>query len=296
MKVCLACKQTYGSSLQGCPACGLTPPMIEGIPAFAPDLANVNDGFHAGDFADLRRVEDSYFWFRSRTKLLVAMLKKYFPNTQSILEIGCGTGFVLDAFRDAFPRARISGTEIYSEGLRFARDRLPSAAFFQSDARHLPFRDEFDVVAALDVLEHIPEDEAVLGQMYEAIRPGGGALITVPQHMWLWSMNDEHACHIRRYERTELRAKLEGAGFIVSRMTSFVSLLLPLTVLSRMTRRSRSGYDPMGEYKISKTLNEALYSVLSLERRLITAGANFPAGGSLLAVAYKPGGIDSHHA
>lgn len=288
MKLCLACDSTFDSASGECRECGAVPARIEGMPAYAPELAAASDGFKAGDFADLRRVEDSYFWFRSRTKLLVRMLNRYFPTAGSILEIGCGTGFVLSAFEQAYPRAAIRGTEIYSEGLRFAKDRLPKAEFFQADARRLPYRDEFDIIAALDVLEHIDEDERVLGEMFRATRTGGGVIVTVPQHMWLWSLNDEHACHVRRYERSDLRRKMERAGFKILRMTSFVSLLLPLTLLSRMSRRNRNQYDPMGEYKISAAVNEALYSVLTLERSMIQWGVDFPAGGSLLAIARKP--------
>ena len=131
MKLCLTCDHTFESTLEKCERCGAAPARIDGIPAYAPELAVSGAGFKAGDFADLRRVEDSYFWFRSRTKLLVRMLKRYFPAVSSILEIGCGTGFVLAAFEQAYPLATIQGSEVYSEGLRFARTRLPRAEFFQ---------------------------------------------------------------------------------------------------------------------------------------------------------------------
>ena len=89
------------------------------------------------------------------------------------------------------------------------------------DARRIPFEREFDVVGAFDVLEHIVEDEDVLGQMFKATRPGGGLLVTVPQHPFLWSASDEHAMHQRRYSRAELRRKVER---LVSRSSE--SLLL----------------------------------------------------------------------
>ena len=105
------------------------------------------------------------------------------------------------------------------------------------DARRIPFECEFDVVGAFDVLEHLVEDESALAQMFNAARPGGGLLVTVPQQRYLWSASDEYAMHQRRYSRAELRAKVESAGFQIERITSFNSLLLPLMILSRMQQK-----------------------------------------------------------
>ena len=64
------------------------------------------------------------------------------------------------------------------------------------DARRIPFEDEFDVIGAFDVLEHIKEDEQVLVQMHRAVKSGGGIMLTVPQHMFLWSEQDVQAHHV----------------------------------------------------------------------------------------------------
>src|SRR5204863_7401731 len=96
------------------------------------------------------------------------------------------------------------------------------------DARALPYRDAFDLVGAFDVLEHIDEDEAVLAEMAAATRRGGGVLITVPQHPWLWSEADDHAHHRRRYSRSALIDKVRSAGLRPVAVTSFVTFLLPV--------------------------------------------------------------------
>src|SRR4030095_1631809 len=105
-------------------------------------------------------------------------------------------------------------------------------------ARRIPFRGEFDVIGAFDVLEHIKEDEEVLAQMYQATRPRGGVLLTVPQHSFLWSEVDDYSRHVRRYSASELKAKVKRAGFETLRTTSFVSLLLPVMFISRLRQRS----------------------------------------------------------
>ena len=153
------------------------------------------------------------------------------------------------------------------------------------DARQIPFEREFDVVGAFDVLEHIAEDELVLSEMFKATRPGGGILLTVPQHQFLWSELDRHSMHQRRYDRAELRGKVEGAGFRVERITSFVSFLLPLMMLSRRKRKDR---DLWAEFQINRSLNAFFEKTLAAERTLIRSGLSFPAGGSLLLVARKP--------
>jgi SAM-dependent methyltransferase len=154
----------------------------------------------------------------------------------------------------------------------------------QMDARKIPFEKEFDVIGAFDVLEHIEEDLLVLAQMHQALVPGGGILLTVPQHAFLWSQADEDACHVRRYEARALTEKIQQVGFTIIRVTSFVSLLLPFMMISRLRYRRDN---PMAELEISGLANTVLERVLDLERCLIRYGLQFPVGGSLLVVARK---------
>ena len=182
----------------------------------------------------------------------------------------------------------LCGSEIYTVGLAFAGKRVSKARLFQMDARKLPFEDEFDLIGAFDVLEHISRDETVLSQMYRAARRNGGIILTVPQHPFLWSRVDEHARHVRRYISRELRTRVEDAGFRVERVTSFVSLLLPLVAASRlMARRAEAGSDTGAELQIGRVMNGAFEKALNIERLIIRAGISFPAGSSLLLVARK---------
>ena len=195
MKRCLACNGRYSPVMDNCPACGEGPAWVDGFQAYAPALAHNGGGFESSYFSDLARLESENFWFRSRNLLITWALKKYFPNFQSLVEIGCGTGYVLSGLSNAFTKATLQGSEIFTAGLGFAAKRLPSATFMQMDARNIPFVEEFDVIGAFDVLEHIEEDEQVLEQAHGALKPQGLVLITVPQHAWLWSSVDEYACH-----------------------------------------------------------------------------------------------------
>jgi len=267
-----------------CLHCGATPPSRDGIACFAPELADSAEGFDPGAFARLAEVEPRSFWFRSRNALIVELVPRWFPTARSALEIGCGTGYVLQALHERCG-LRVTGTELHPEGLRYARERLPDAELLQVDARHIPFREEFDLVGAFDVLEHIPEDEAVLREVRRATRPGGGLLLTVPQHPGLWSQADDYAHHSRRYRRRELVEKVTRAGFRPLAVTSFVSVLLPAMALSRVRARRAASYDPWAEFDLPRRLDRALERLLAVERRVILRGASLPVGGSLALAA-----------
>lgn len=287
MKICQACNRPFAGSEWRCPECGSSPKVESGFLAFAPELAE--QGGFASDVSELlASAEARNFWFRSRNQLIIWALGRYFPAARSVLEIGCGTGFVLSGLEAHFPGIRLAGSEIKIPGLAYAAQRVKSATLFQVDARRIPFVEEFDVVGAFDVLEHIQEDELVLSQINQAVVPGGGIILTVPQHRFLWSQQDEYACHVRRYEAENLKQKVRRAGFVVDRVTSFVSLLLPLMFLSRWRKRKAvEKFDPLSELRIGRFANSLMETTLDIERVLIRLGCSVPVGGSLLLIARK---------
>ena len=249
----------------------------------------MNIGFKTHYFKELAELEAGNFWFRARNKLILWALHKYSPNLKSFLEIGCGTGFVISAISKRFPEARLSGSEYFEEGLVYAQQRVPGAEFTQMDARHIPYESELDAIGAFDVLEHIEEDKAVLQQICKALKPGGVVFITVPQHRWLWSVVDEYACHVRRYDVKELHEKVGEAGFEIVRSTSFVSTLLPVMYLSRLLQRNKMdmSINNMAGLRINPILNKILEWFLRFELVLIRVGISLPVGGSRLLVARK---------
>jgi SAM-dependent methyltransferase len=194
---------------------------------------------------------------------------------------------VLTALHERRPELSLAGGEPFSAGLEVARSRLPDIPLYQVDGRELPFSEAFDVVGAFDVLEHVVEDELVLAQMHEAVKPDGGILVSVPQHPSLWSAADEYSCHQRRYRAGDLVQKVESAGFEILRRTSFVSILLPVVALSRLRDRGRTDYDPGTEYRLPRPVERLFSRAMSLERALIVRGVSFPVGSSLLIVAKR---------
>jgi len=287
MRVCLRCGQGHESEDWSCPACHHVPTRHLNFVSFAPEMQAHEVHFRPECYSVLAEVEQQNFWFQARSQLLIWALKAHFPTAQSLLEIGCGTGFVLNALHIAFPTLKLAGSEIFSEGLRYASTRAPQAMLFQMDARSIPFKDEFDIVGAFDVLEHIAEDDLVLQQMHQSVKPGGGIMVTVPQHPWLWSEYDTVDGHCRRYTRADLCQKVRAAGFQVVRVSSFVALLLPLLLVMRRMHTTNCS-DSTKELRINSVVNGGLGTIMGVERWLIRAGFSFPMGGSLLLIARKP--------
>ena len=286
MKRCLRCGETFTADGWRCPACG-TAPESNGYVMFAPDLAGGDEGFALESFEWLAELEAESFWFRSRNELIVWAIRRYLPDARSLFEVGCGTGFVLAGLRRAFPDLRLTGGEVSLAGLEVAKRRVHDIDFFQLDARRLPFEAEFDVVGAFDLLEHVAEDEAAIAELTRAARPGGGVVITVPQHPRLWSQVDEFSRHKRRYTRHELVSKLEQGGLQVRMITSFVTLLLGPMWLSRLRSRRAATFDPLQEHRIGARANHLLERTMAVERSLIRRGVDLPIGGSLLVVAER---------
>ncbi|MDW7773260.1 MAG: class I SAM-dependent methyltransferase [Desulfobulbaceae bacterium] len=289
MKRCPLCSAGHDSFDWTCPVCGFVPERLAHFPLLAPELAKGGGRFKPETFAELACLEDGNFWFKARNRLIVWALRRYFPHMQRYLEIGCGTGFVLAGVAAAYPLARLTGSEVFSVGLSHAARRVAKAELLQMDARHIPYVEEFDVIGAFDVLEHINEDEAVLAEMLGVLHPGGGVVLTVPHHPRLWSRQDEYACHVRRYRAGELREKVLRAGFKVQFETSFVSLLLPAMIASRRVQgKAAADSDPLAELRLPGLLNSVFGGVMKAEHLLIRCGVRFPAGGSLMLVAIKP--------
>lgn len=242
-------------------------------------------GMNPENFAALAAAEAGNFWFEPRNRLIIGLLDAYFPQAQSFMEVGCGTGFVLSAISVSRPWQKLYGSELYEEGLTFAKRRLNGAAqLVQMDARNIPSEYRADVIGAFDVIEHIPEDEDVLAGIRRSLEPGGGLIVTVPQHRWLWSHVDETSHHVRRYTEKELRSKIEGAGFRVLFSSSYTFALLPLMIASRL-RKQKGDRVSASEFSLPAPLNATLRTILNAEVTMTLAGVRFPIGGSRVIAA-----------
>jgi SAM-dependent methyltransferase len=156
-----------------------------------------------------------------------------------LLEVGCGAGLLLHEFaRRGF---RCAALEPSAEALRLARTlaREAGLAIGFHDAPPPGWRQAFDAVLALDVLEHVADDRAALSAWAGWLRPGGRLVLSVPAHPRLWTAGDEWAGHFRRYERAGLERLVGEAGLEIERLECYG---YPLANLSeRVGARSYAG-------------------------------------------------------
>ena len=286
MRICCGC----GAALTGrgwhCSACQWRAPVRQGVPYLLDGSEPAPEAFTATQAHSLAAIDPEHFWFATRNQLIVWAMTRHAPHARTMLEVGCGTGHVLRAIAEARPEMRLTGAEVSAEGLRLTARAAPAAELVCADTRHLPYDEEFDVVGAFDVLEHIPEHEDALRAIARATRKGGVVIMTVPQHPSLWSPLDDYSGHQRRYTRRELVALTQDAGLDVVRVTSFVSLLLPGLVVSRLAQRHVE-VKPGREFAITSPINGIAMAVMSIEVAAIKSGLSLPVGGSLLLVARR---------
>jgi methionine biosynthesis protein MetW len=240
--------------------------------------------------------EDNHWWFASRTRALQAMMDRALPGRSlRVLDVGCGAGNMIHHLGRY---GQVKGVEIDPRPVAVARQRGYDVE--QGDAcQGLAYDDaSFNVVTALDVIEHNQDDLSILREMHRVLAPGGHAIITVPAFMWLWSHNDDINAHVRRYTAGELRRKLLAAGFRVRRLAFNNFFVFPMAAAMILLRRRR-GQEPelashhlsQDEYQVemepaSPPVNALLTVVGWLEAQLLR-WINLPVGTSMIVIAEK---------
>lgn len=207
-------------------------------------------------------------------------------QSEPVLDAGCGTGGLLRRMeRDGVVR-HATGVDFSPLACELSRTRT-QARIVEADLTALPFSEgEFGAVVSADVLYHIPDDMGALRELRRVLRPGGVLIVNVPAYRWLWSYHDEAVHSQRRYNRAELRDKLEAAGFELQSITHWNMLLLPLVVFRRKVLPAPKHGSDVEAY--APWLNRMLGGVLRFEGILLELCKSLPAGSSLLAVARKP--------
>jgi SAM-dependent methyltransferase len=232
-------------------------------------------------------LEESHWFFVARRRILSRLLDEILDGARNprILDVGCGTGATM-GFLERY--GEVTGVDISPQAVKYAREQ-GRARLCLADGAHLPFVEgSFDLVTALDLLEHLEQEPVGLGEMWRVLKKGGRLLAVVPAFAFLWSDFDKFSGHYRRYTSSELRDKVEHAGFEITRLSYFNTLLFPFVW---GVRRFKSF---AGRWKAFRSdlevptpgLNSLLAGIFSLEGGLM-ARCDFPFGVSLICIAAK---------
>ena len=212
--------------------------------------------------------DSTHWWYRARREVLSDYITRYagLPTGARILEIGCGTGHNLPMLARF---GTVDAIEIDPAARAIASQRLGKPVG-DAPLPALPGveRGAYDMVAVLDVVEHIEDDVAALKAMADCLKPDGVILIAVPAHPWMWSAHDVVNHHHRRYTKATLAKAIADAGLRARKMRWMNSLLFPLAAAARVAGRI-TGRDDSDDSPPAKPLNAAFERIFRLERHLV---------------------------
>jgi SAM-dependent methyltransferase len=230
----------------------------------------------------------------SRQDALRQLQSHLSTKTPCILEIGCSSGFMLKAMKQALPGAVIVGADVVREPLYKLARELPTVPLLRLDLLQCPLpSSSFDAVVMLNVLEHIQDDDAALAQVYRLLKPGGIAIIEVPAGPRLYDAYDKALKHFRRYDIGELTAKLLKVGFSVERQSHLGFFLYPaFAIVKRRNQRQTNGEvgrNALVRMQASSTSSSRLFRLAIAIETALGKWLSFPNGIRCLARVRKPG-------
>lgn len=224
-----------------------------------------------------------YWWLAGKYQIVGSLLNSLSLRLNArILDFGCGPGNVLDLLSEY---GKVVGTDTSLEALRFCWSRGYDG-LFQGKGDSLALKDGiFELVVAVDVLEHIKDDLAAMREIYRICLPSGFLVVTVPAFKFLWGEHDRKYGHKRRYTARMLRSKLEEVGFSVTKI-SYIhpAFALPLWLWRKWKRVLRSEEDDF--IATPRWLNQMLKFTISIEGSIVRI-INLPFGSSIICIARK---------
>jgi len=237
-------------------------------------------------YDQMAELDSRHWWFTARHRILEGIIERIVkpPKDARILELGAGTGHNLSMLARF---GSVEASELDQGARKLASERLgrPVVEAALPDLSMFPAA-AYDLIALLDVLEHVPDDRASLVSIKERLKPGGALLLTVPINPWMWSAHDVAHHHHRRYRKSEIRKLAGNAGYDIELLSPFNSLLFPPIAAVRLIGKL-TGKDDSDDAMPSAPVNTALDFIFGLERELV-GRVPLPFGVSLVAVLRRP--------
>jgi SAM-dependent methyltransferase len=198
------------------------------------------------DLSEVRRDgAQRHPWEIARLHALVAILRRHPASMKSILDVGCGDGFIGESLLAAFDARELVGVDLHLAESACGVYPAPNHVIERYQSEQALGDRRFDLILALDVLEHVDDDRALLREVVaRRAQRGGRVLVTVPAFQVLFSDHDRALHHYRRYTSSDLRSVVADAGLeILDDGYVFLSLLAPRFVAMLRERGGRQRTD-----------------------------------------------------
>lgn len=236
----------------------------------------------------MNNVEDKHWWFVGRRAILESFLERITQSLRTpnsvlrILDVGCGTGANLEMLKKY---GESEGVDVSDDAIEFCRKK--GLKVHKGLAEELPFADEtFDLVTALDVIEHLDDDIAGLKEMYRITKKGGKTLIFVPAFMWLWGVQDDISNHRIRYTKKQIVERLEKAGYTIERAT-YANWTFFAPILAGRTIMKITGIKPESENNVNVSALNGIFGKIFSSEKYWLKNFDFPFGVSIVISAVK---------
>jgi len=235
-------------------------------------------------YQEMYDVESQHWWFRARRDILTNLVLQCISQG-NILDVGCGTGFILEALQTAYAgKCETWGIDISEMAVQVCHAKgLTQVRQGVLENNALPAH-YFDLVMFLDMIEHLEHDLGTLLRAKHYLKPQGQILITVPAYQFLWSAHDEIHHHKRRYTKKQLTELLQQAGYEVVFSSYFNTFLFPLIAIARLLNNLHDRHHQSDAKMPSDLVNRFLYQIFKLEKNLVPK-IPFPFGVSLVCLA-----------
>ena len=172
------------------------------------------------------QLEDSSFWFQHRNRVIQSLVSRFSPK-EVFFDVGGGNGCVTKCLQEhGIPAVLVEPGE---NGIWNAKRRKVEHVVQSMWTPDLVYSGSAAAVGLFDVVEHIEDDEQFLRGVYTTLATNGLVFITVPAFNCLWSNEDVHAGHFRRYRLPDLQTLMINVGFCIEYSSYFFGVL-PLPI------------------------------------------------------------------